>query len=160
MTMANGLERLTFTFSVWAATSSTCWPGPGCSGKDGVGSLFSLEHEALVNGELLSTEKVLSPNGGHANWSLEGDGSEVCTEDPDYLERAGGEDHWRSEVVREDPGSLELANGGLLKRRAWSCYRRWGGGLNCGLCCCGSFQPPPPPQFTSCRASLFLLRTT
>lgn len=43
-----------------------------------------------MNGELLSSEKVLSPNGGHTKRSLEGDGSEVCTEDQDYLEHAGG----------------------------------------------------------------------
>ncbi len=86
----------------------------------------------------------------HANRSLEGEGSEACTEDPDYLEHVGGriadvdvlklletilavwntqtEDRWRDDsvVVGEYPGSLELASRGSLKRRFWSRCRGWG----------------------------------
>ncbi len=62
----------------------------------------SLEHKALVNDELLKTEKVLETR---KRRSLEGECSEICAEDPDNLD------------LGENPRSLELANGGSLRRR-------------------------------------------
>lgn len=151
MTVVNSLERFTFRFSVWVATSSTCWPGPGCSGKERIGSGFSFEHEALMNGELLSSEKVLSPNGGHTKRSLEGDGSEVCTEDQDYLEHAGGR-ITDVDVLKLLEKILAVWNSQVEDcwREVWSCYRRWGGvKLVSSVAVAVSI-------FTSCRAFLFL----
>ncbi len=62
----------------------------------------NLEHKALVNDELLKTEKVLEIS---KQRGPEGEGSEICAEDPDNLD------------LGENPRSLELANGGSLKRR-------------------------------------------
>lgn len=109
-----------FTFRVWAETFSTCWPGPRYSGKKELDPFHSLEHKAPVNEKFLFLET-------HKQRSLEGEGSDVCTEDP-YTWNMQEKDCWQdnSKVVGEEPSSLELANGGSLKRRFWSCCRRWG----------------------------------
>lgn len=49
---------------------------------------FSLKHKALVNDKVLSMENVLGLQ-THKQRRLEGEGSEVCIEDPDNLEHAG-----------------------------------------------------------------------
>ncbi len=93
-------------------------------GREELDSFHSLEHEALVNDELLSTEKILWSGTRKPEpwrwrfWSLYRRSGLPGTH------RREDRWHWCSEVVWEYPGSLELCKQMIAEEKI--CCRRWG----------------------------------